>query len=75
MTIANFDVVPLFATPFFRANLSDAISREQIDLIKNFKMIPKQQNLISENLSIFDHPQLASIKKQYKKRLICMLKK
>ena len=62
MTIENFDVEPLFATPYFRANLNDAISREQIDLIKNFKMIPNQQNLISENLSIFEHPKLVSIK-------------
>jgi hypothetical protein len=75
MTIENFDVEPLFATPYFRANLGDAISKGQIDLIKNFKMIPNQQNLISENLSILSTPNLQVLKKQYKRHLICTLKK
>jgi uncharacterized protein (TIGR02466 family) len=75
MTIENFDVEPLFATPYFRANLGDAISKGQIDLIKNFKMIPNQQNLISENLSIFEHPQLTSIKKAVQEALDLYAKK
>jgi hypothetical protein len=42
MTIENFDVEPLFAVPYYRANLGGAIPLEQIDLIKSFKMIPNQ---------------------------------
>jgi uncharacterized protein (TIGR02466 family) len=63
MTIKEFDVQPLFAVPYFRASLSHAITKEQVEYIKNLKMVPNQQNLISENLSIFNDPKLASIKK------------
>ncbi|GAA0853808.1 TIGR02466 family protein [Aliiglaciecola litoralis] len=69
MTIQNFDVQPLFAIPYFRANLSHAISKEQIEYIKSFKMLPNQQNMISENLSIFEDPKLASIKKAVQEAL------
>ncbi len=62
MSQLNYDVQTLFATPFFRASISDAISREQIDFIKNLKMIRNRDNLISENLYIFNEPELKSIK-------------
>lgn len=69
MTIAHYDVQPLFAVPYFRADLSSAISRKQIELIKNLKMVPNQQNLISDNLFIFDLPELASIKQAVQEAL------
>ena len=61
MAIKKFDVQPLFAVPYFRANLAHAISDEQVAFIKNLKMIPNKQNLISENLYIFDEPELRSM--------------
>lgn len=62
MPLQNYEVQPLFATPFFRASISDAISAEQIDFIKNLKMILNRENLISENLYIFEEPELKSVK-------------
>ena len=57
----KYDIQPLFATPYLRANISDAISAEQIEHIKNLKMIKNRDNLISEDLYIFDHPELKSV--------------
>ncbi|NNF18042.1 MAG: hypothetical protein HKN70_14960 [Gammaproteobacteria bacterium] len=62
MAIAKYDVQPLFAVPFFRADLSHAITDAQVDYIKNLKMVTNRDNLISENLYIFEEPELASIK-------------
>lgn len=62
MAISNYKVEPLFAEPYFRADISHAISDEQRDFIKNLKMIVNRTNLISENLYIFDEPELESIK-------------
>ncbi|GAB5380030.1 MAG: hypothetical protein Alis3KO_15740 [Aliiglaciecola sp.] len=69
MSLTQFDVQPLFAVPYFRASLADAISKEQVEYIKSFKMLPNKQNLISENLSIFEDPKLASIKKAVQEAL------
>jgi len=62
MGVENFDVQPLFAVPFFRADLGFAITDDQIAYIKNLKMVTNRDNLISENLYIFEEPELASIK-------------
>ncbi len=62
MAITEYDVQPLFAEPFFRTNISDAISDEQIDYLKNLKMRQNKSNLISDNLYIFEEPELKSIK-------------
>lgn len=61
MAIENVDLQPLFAEPIFRGDISSAISDEQIEFIKNLKMVKNQANLISENLYIFEEPELASI--------------
>jgi len=58
----TFDVQPLFATPLVRADLSAAITREQIEYVKSLKMIRNRDNLISEDLYIFRHPELQAIK-------------
>jgi uncharacterized protein (TIGR02466 family) len=58
----EFDVKPLFAEPIFRCDISSAISAEQISFIQNLVMVENQANLISENLYLFEEPEMASIK-------------
>ncbi len=62
MASTSHQVTALFAEPLFRASITDAISAEQIDFIKNLKMRDNIENLISENKYIFEEPQLKSIK-------------
>ena len=61
MPVTEYKVEPLFAEPVFRANIGHAITPEQEEYIKNLKMVDNRQNLISEDLYIFEHPELASI--------------
>lgn len=61
MTSLNYEVQALFADAIFRADIGHAITDEQIDYIKGLKMVRNQVNLISENLYLFDDPQLESI--------------
>ena len=35
MSIEKYDVQPLFATPYFRADMHSAITPEQVSFIKN----------------------------------------
>lgn len=58
----KYDVDPLFAEPLFRTDLSSAVNPEQIEFIKNLNMVQNRTNLISENLYIFELPELASVK-------------
>lgn len=62
MANIDYEVHPLFAVPYFIADIGAAISDEQIEYIQNIKMVRNQDNLISENLYIFQDPKLASIK-------------
>ncbi|MEL7538230.1 MAG: putative 2OG-Fe(II) oxygenase [Pseudomonadota bacterium] len=62
MALSQYDVQALFAEPYFRANVGSAISPDQVEFIKNLAMARNQSNLISENLYIFDEPELASVK-------------
>ena len=62
MPIKDYQIQPLFATPYFKANIGHAISAQEIAFIKNLKMVKNQENLISENLYIFEKPELANIK-------------
>lgn len=55
-------VYPLFSEPLFRTNLGHVITEEHIAHIKGLKMVPNQRNLISEDLYIFEAPELAAIK-------------
>ncbi len=59
----KYEVQPMFIEPLFRTNLASAISEEQIEYLKNIKMVGNQVNLISEDLYIFEDPKLESIKK------------
>lgn len=63
MSGQKFEVQPLFATPLVRADVSDAITQDQIEYVQSLKMIKNVNNLISEDLYIFEHPQLAGFKK------------
>ncbi|MFT4630238.1 MAG: hypothetical protein ACI8PV_001357 [Dinoroseobacter sp.] len=58
----EFDVKPLFAEPIFSCDVSSAISVEQFSFIQNLAMVNNQPNLISENLYLFEEPEMASIK-------------
>jgi uncharacterized protein (TIGR02466 family) len=69
MAIESFDLQPLFAEPIYRANIGSVISPEQIEYIKNLKMVRNQSNLISDNLYIFEEPELASIKQAVQEAL------
>ena len=62
MAIEKYDLQPLFAEPIYRGDISSAISEEQIEFIKNQKMMSNKDNLISENLYLFEEPRLASLK-------------
>ncbi len=63
MTVNNYKVQPLFAEPYMRANISHAISETQVEFIKKVKMNKNKINLISDNLYLFNEPELKSIKK------------
>ncbi|MFT7525454.1 MAG: hypothetical protein ACI9LY_000590 [Arenicella sp.] len=58
----EFDVKPLFAEPIFRCDIRSAISAEQVSFIQNLAMVSNQANLISENVYLFEEPEMASIK-------------
>jgi uncharacterized protein (TIGR02466 family) len=62
MTVVSHEVHPMFAEPYFRANIAGTITPEQIAFIKGLKMVGNMENLISENLYIFEEPELKSIK-------------
>ena len=62
MSAISYEVRPLFVEPFFRANIADAITPQQIQFIQKLKMVNNMENLISENLYIFEEPELKSIK-------------
>jgi uncharacterized protein (TIGR02466 family) len=62
MTVVSHEVHALFAEPYFRANIAGAISPQQVAFIQSLKMVNNMENLISENLYIFEEPELKSIK-------------
>jgi uncharacterized protein (TIGR02466 family) len=63
MSQVKFDVQPLFAEPYMRADISHVITDDQVQFILNLKMVQNQINLISENLYIFEEPALKGVKK------------
>jgi uncharacterized protein (TIGR02466 family) len=62
MTVVSHEAHPLFAEPYFRANIAGTIAPRQIEFIKGLKMVNNMENSISENLYIFEEPELRSIK-------------
>lgn len=62
-TERKFEVKPLFAEPYFRINIADAISPEQVAFIKSLKLLKNQVNHISEELYLFERKEMKSIKK------------
>ncbi len=61
MAELKYNVEALFIEPMFRADIGAAITQKQIDFIKSLKMVQNQTNLISENLNIFEAPELENI--------------
>lgn len=59
----DFTVKPLFAEPYFITNIADAISSKQVEFIQSVTMIENQMNHISDDLYLFNRPELRSIKK------------
>jgi len=77
--VIKYDVKPLFAEPIFRCDISSAISTEQVNFIQKQPMVSNQANLISENLYLFEEPEMASIKAAvqealdtYAKEVLCI---
>ena len=62
MPVVSHEVYPLFIEPYFRASIAGSISPAQIGFIKKLKMVNNPENMISENLYIFEEPELKSIK-------------
>ena len=62
MAARAFDVKPLFAEPYFKTNIADAITPKQEKFIKNLKMLDNQVNKISVELYLFERPEMKSIK-------------
>src|SRR5215471_16255582 len=62
MPVVSHEVYPLFVEPYFRANIAGSITQEQVGFIQKLKMVNNMENLISENLYIFEEPELKSIK-------------
>src|SRR5882757_4656660 len=62
MTVASHEVHPLFVEPYFRANIAGSITPQQVEFIQSLKMVNNMENLISENLYIFEAPELKSVK-------------
>ena len=61
-TAREFTVKPLFAEPYFVMNIKDAISPKQVKFIQSLTMIENHMNRISEDLYLFDRPELSSIR-------------
>lgn len=64
-----YDVKPLFAEPYFKTNIADAISPAQEKFIKGQTMIQNQTNQISEELYLFERKELKSIKQAVQQAL------
>lgn len=58
-----FDVKPLFAEPYFVTNIADAITAKQVKFVQSLKMHTNQVNQISDELYLFDKPEMKSIAK------------
>jgi len=56
------EIKPLFAEPIMVADLSSALTPDQVDYIKSLKMVVNRTNYISENLYIFEDPKLKRLK-------------
>jgi uncharacterized protein (TIGR02466 family) len=60
--IVSCEVQPLFAEPYFRANIASAIGPDEIAFVQQLKMIDNIENSISESMQIFEEPELKRIK-------------
>ncbi|KLE35839.1 TIGR02466 family protein [Aurantiacibacter luteus] len=58
----EYTVKPLFAEPYFVMNLKHAISPRQVKFVKSLAMNENQVNQISQELYLFERPEMASVK-------------
>ena len=82
MPVASHQAHSLFAEPYFRASIAGSITPAQIAFIKGLKMVRNMENEISENLYIFEEPELRSIKEAvqevldiYAREVMCISQK
>lgn len=61
MSAFKMSVEPLFITPLARVDLSSCLVASEVAFADNLKMVPNQQNLISEDLYILRRPELAKM--------------
>lgn len=61
MANKELEIQTLFATPLARLDISEALDSAQVAYIMNLPMIRNQQNMISEDLYIFKHPELKKL--------------
>ena len=59
MSDYKMSVEPLFITPIAKVDLSSCITPSEVAFTDSLKMVPNQQNLISEDLYILQRPELA----------------
>ena len=69
MASRDFEVKPLFAEPFFKTNIAEIITPAQVRFIHGLKMLNNQVNRISEELYLFERPEMASIKQAVQEAL------
>ena len=72
MPLEKFEIQPLFATPYAKADLGYGITPDQIEYVQNLKMVKNQANLISENLYILKSLNCVLWLRLFRKRLIVM---
>ena len=61
MKARAFDVKPLFAEPYFKTNIADAIMPEQERFVRDLAMLDNQVNRISEELYLLARPEMESV--------------
>ncbi len=72
MTAVSYEVRPLFAEPFLRANIAGAISPSQIEFIQQLKMVNNMENLISEIFISSKNPNSKASRMRYRTCLTSM---
>lgn len=65
----DFEVKPLFAEPYFRTNILDAITPKQVEFIKNMPMRQSHLNKISNEMYLLEYPEMRSIRRAIEESL------
>ncbi|MFV0645527.1 MAG: TIGR02466 family protein [Sphingomonadaceae bacterium] len=65
----SYEVKPLFAEPYFHTNIADAITQAQVKFIQSQPMQTNQVNQISDELYLFNRPEMKSIRRAVQQAL------